>query len=229
MGPAMVSGLAYAGSPAIVKVLGASGGKLPPFAMVVASDFTPSSAPAKFDVVVVPLTIGLRIDGQDPAASTAFRGSFRLTRADDPASTFRAPASLQGRLTTSVMVPPGTWKAVFQSGGAPVLPAGEIALPDLVVPREGLARELEVSTAELVVEISRNGAPLVEGTGGKDRGAVQVGATRLRLPRTGPARLVVKAFPGVTSVSVVCDESCGAGLPPFLTVVPRVRAGSAAP
>ena len=133
---------------------------------------------------------------------------------------------MDGHLTTSVLIPPGTWKAVFVAGGAPALPIGEVALPDLIVPREGLTRELEVSTAELVVEVSRNGAPLAEATASKDRGTVQVGATRLRLPRTGPARLTLKCFPGVTSVSIACDETCGAGLPPFLTVVPRVRAGS---
>jgi hypothetical protein len=229
MGPAMVSGLVYAGSPATVKVLGAPGGKLPPFAITVASDFTPSSAPSRFDLVVAPLTIGLRIDGQDAPASAPFRGSFRFTRADDPTTTFRAVASTERRLGASVMVPPGTWKAVFQSAGATTLPAGELALPDLVVPREGLTRELEVATAELVVEVRKNGALLPDATGTKDRGAVQVGATRMRLPRTGPARLAVKVFPGVTSVSVVCDESCGADLPPFLTVVPRAKVGSASP
>jgi hypothetical protein len=229
MGPAKVSGLVYGAGPSMVKVLGAAGGKLPPFAVTVASDFTPSGTPAKFDLVVASLAVGLRIDGQDPPAGVGYRGSFRFSRADDPSVIVRAPASIAGHLTASVLVPPGTWKAVFQSGGAPALPAGEIALPDLIVPPAGLARELEVSTAELVVEVNKNGAPLAESPGGKERGTVQVGATRVRLPRTGAPRLSVRVFPGVTSVSVVCDETCGSGLPPFLTLVPRVRVGNAAP
>ena len=61
--------------------------------------------------------------------------------------------------------------------------------------------------------------------GVKDRGLVQVGTTRVHLPRTGPSRLILKAFAGITSVSIVCDESCGAGLPSFLTVVPHLHAG----
>jgi hypothetical protein len=113
---------------------------------------------------------------------------------------------------------------VFTAAGAPGLPAGELALPDLTVAREGLTRTFEVSSASLVVELRKNGAPLPDAAAGKDRGAVQLGTTRLRFPATGPARLTVKTWPGVAGISYVCDGAC-ADLPPFITPVPRVKAG----
>lgn len=227
MGPALIAGRIFQGAPVTVKVVGRGRGALPPLAMTVATDFTPSSTPARFDLVVAPLTVGLQVDGQDPPANPAGRGIFRFTRADDPTARFRVPASTEGPLAATTSVPPGTWKVVFQnSGAAPGVPAGELALPDLVVPREGLVQRIPVTSVELALEVQRNGAPLPDATGAQDRGAVQIGVTRLRLPRTGPARLMVKAFPGITSVAVLCDESCGAGLPAFLTVAPRVRVGA---
>jgi hypothetical protein len=226
-GPGAVSGLIYrAGAAGMVRVVGAAGGPLPPMAMTVATDFTPSSTPGRFDVVLAPMTIGLRIDAGDPPASTSPRGQFRFARADDPSVSVRTSASMDGPLAAVMMIPPGTWRGTFQSAsGAAGLPAGELVLPDLIVPPEGLQRTVEISSTDLAIEVRRDGVPLPDAAAGKDRGAVQVGATRLRLPRTGPASLVVKVFPGVTSVALICDDTCGAGLPSFLTVVPRVRVG----
>jgi hypothetical protein len=80
-----------------------------------------------------------------------------------------------------------------------------------------------------VIELRQGGSALPDAAAGKDRGLVQVGSTRVRLPRTGPARLPLRVFPGVTSVAVVCDGTCGAGLPPFLTLSPFVGLGNANP
>jgi hypothetical protein len=221
-GPAMAMGPVFLGGPSTVKVVGAAGGVLPLAPTPVATGFTPSSTSAQLDLKVATLTIGLSIDGRDPDPAPA-RGSFRLTRADDATISFRAPATTEGPLQAVVPIAPGTWRVVFQSGGAAGLPAGEVSLGDLTVPPEGLTRSFPVKSLELVVEIRRNGGSLPDATAGKDRGAVQVGDARVPLPTTGPARVSVRAFAGVTAVSVVCQASCGAGLPPFLTVAPRVR------
>ena len=226
MGAALVSGRVYQSGPALVRVVGAAGGPLPSGEMTVASDFTPTGAPAKFDLVLAPVTIGLHIDGVDPPASTAARGLFRFTRADDPTAGAAAAASMDGPLVASVALPPGTWKATFRSAAdAPGMPVGDLALPDLVVPPEGLSHTFDVASVGVVVELRRDGAPLADASGTKDRGAVQVGSSRLRLPRTGPARMTMRAFPGVLSVATVCDDTCGAGLPPFVTPVPRLQVG----
>jgi hypothetical protein len=219
------SGLVYQGGPSAVKVVGTGQAGLPALPVTVASDFTPAGTPARFDVVLAPVKVGLRIDGKDPLASTTTRGQFRFTRADDPALSVRVPASLTGPLLADVALPPGTWKAGFQSAGATELPIGDVTLPDLMVPTEGLTRDLDLTTVNLTIEVRHNGSLLPDATGPKDRGAVQVGSTRVRLPRTGPAGFNLKVFPGVTSVAVICDESCGAGLPPFVTVAPRLKVG----
>jgi hypothetical protein len=225
-GPAKVMAPLYQGGPAQVSVVGAAGGPLPPVPVPVASDFQPSSTPVTLDVVLAPVTIGLRVDGRDPPAGTAARGQFRFSRADDPSVRFSVDASSSGPLAAAAVLPPGTWKPIFRAAGdAAGVPAGELALPDLVVPREGVTKTFEATSTSLVIDLRRNGGPLPQATGTKDRGIVQVGATRVHLPRTGPSSLTLKVFPGITSVSIVCNETCGAGLPSFLTVVPRLHAG----
>jgi hypothetical protein len=224
-GPARASAPVYQGGPATVNVLGTAGGPLPPVPVTVATGLQPAG-PVTLDVVLAPVTVGLRIDGRDPPASTAARGQFRFSRADDPNVRLSVDASSAGPLSATVALPPGTWKALFRTASDTAgVPVGELALPELVVPREGLTRTIEATSAPLTIELRRNGAPLPAATGIQDRGLVQVGTTRFHLPRTGPSRLMLKAFSGITSVSIVCDETCGAGLPSFLTVAPRLHAG----
>jgi hypothetical protein len=225
-GPARVSAPVYQGGPATVNVVGVAGGPLPPVATAVATGFTPSSAPVTLDVALAPVTIGLRVDGSDPPAGTTARGQFRFSRADDPTARFSVDASSSGPLTATLALPPGTWKAIFRAASdAAGVPVGELALPELVVPREGLTKTFEATSAPLAIELRHNGALLPDAAGVKDRGVAQVGATRVHLPRTGPSRLTLRAFPGITSLSLICDETCGTGLPPFVTVVPRVQVG----
>jgi hypothetical protein len=222
-GPIRLAELVYQGTATQVAVVGSAGGPLPPVAVPVASGLAVSAAAAKLDVRVAPVTLQLRIDGAEPPAAAVPRGYFRFSRVEGPPGDVNVGASASGPLATTVNLTPGLWRAHFQANGdAPGMPAGELPLPDLMVPAEGLTRTLELATVEATIELQKDGAVLPDAAPGKDRGLLQIGPTRVRLPRTGPARAALRIFPGVTSVAVICDETCGAALPQFLTLTPFV-------
>ena len=226
-GPVRLTPLVYQGTASQVTVVGASSGPLPAFPVPVASALTTAATPAKLDVPVAPVTVALHLDSGDPPAAAVPRGFFRFSRADGTPGEVSVNASSSGPLTATLNLTPGTWSARFQANGeAAGTPAGDLALPDLIVPKEGLSRTVEVATVEAVVEFRQNGGALPDAVAGRDRGQVQIGSTRIKLPATGPARLALRIFPGVTSVAVVCAGTCGAGLPQFLTLTPFVAVGN---
>jgi hypothetical protein len=225
-GPIRLSPLAYQGTASLVTVVGTSGGPLPALPVLVGTGVPVSSAPAKLDVPVAPLGLQLRLDGGQPPDATVPRGFFHFSHADGTPGELGVNASSSGPLGATVNLTPGPWRVRFQANGeAAGMPVGDLSLPDLMVPAEGLSRTVDISTVEVVIELRQGGGALPEAPAGRDRGLVQIGSTRVRLPRTGPARLPLRAFPGVTSVAVVCDATCGAGLPQVLTLSPFVALG----
>jgi hypothetical protein len=227
-GPIRLTPLVYQGAKVQVTVVGASGGPLPAVPVVVASDLAVSATPARLDLPVAPVTVQLRLDGGEPPLAPVSRGLFRFTRAAGTPDEVSVAASSGGPLAATLNLSPGVWRAQFQgSGDATGTPAGDLALGELMVPAGGLTRAIEVATVEAAIDVLQNGAALPDAAPGKDRGIIQLGSTRLRLPRTGPSRVPLRLFPGVTTISVVCDDVCGAGLPPFLTLSPFVAVGAA--
>jgi hypothetical protein len=204
--------------------VGASDSPLPALPVPLATGLSPP-APARLDLSVAAVTVRLRVDGGEPPAAAVPRGLFRFSRADGTPDAVTVPASAAGPLSATLPLAPGVWRVHFQGSGTPGAPAGDLELPELALPREGLDRTIEISTVEAVIELRQDGALLPDAAPGKDRGLVQVGSTRLRLPPTGPSRLAVRVFPGVTTLAVICADTCGAGLPSYLTLSPFITLG----
>ena len=145
-GPAAITALVYSGR-AVPTIFGTATSGLPNLA-VTAPVIDTSVSPARLEVQATPVTVGLRIDGQDPPAASVPRGFFRFSRPGGTGETGLISAGLTGPLTASIALTPGVWKAMFRTNtGADGLPLGDVDLPDLVVPAEGGAHTVRGAAA----------------------------------------------------------------------------------